>query len=41
MNDLIKNLAEQLRNTSGGTKLIAMMGGASFLTIIALVAVVR
>lgn len=40
MNDLIKNLIEQLRATSGGTKLIALMGGASFLAIIALVAVV-
>jgi len=40
MNDIIKNLMEQLRATSGGTKLIALMGGASFLAIIALVAVV-
>ncbi len=40
MNDAIKNLLESLRDTSVGTKLIALMGGASFLAIIGLVAVV-
>ena len=40
MNELISNLLESLRGTSAGTKLVAFLGGASFLVIIGLAAVV-
>ena len=40
MNDVINNLFESLKGTSIGTKLIALMGGVSFLAMIGLVAVV-
>lgn len=40
MNDLLNNLAQQLKGTSGGTKLVAAFVGAALLAIVGLAAVV-